>query len=128
MKPILALARTLVRGADFLSAKDLLQRASMISIAFLAARLAGLREFTERLEWNRRFNSSGLATIRLSGRHLHRTLSRGRVTCSHSTPCRRDHHGFDGPCLGNKRVLPELRLSMPARRGLPRARRWRELR
>lgn len=32
--------------AEFLSRKDLLQRAFVIGVAFLAAQLAGLREFT----------------------------------------------------------------------------------
>jgi hypothetical protein len=32
--------------AEFLSAKDLLQRAGVISVLFLVAHLAGLREFT----------------------------------------------------------------------------------
>jgi membrane protein DedA with SNARE-associated domain len=35
-----------LRRAEFLSAKDLLQRAAGISLAFLLAHLAGLREFT----------------------------------------------------------------------------------
>ena len=36
----------LFRQAEFLSAKDLLQRAGAISVLFLVAHLAGLREFT----------------------------------------------------------------------------------
>jgi hypothetical protein len=36
----------LFRQAEFLSAKDLLQRAGAISVLFLLAHLAGLREFT----------------------------------------------------------------------------------
>jgi Na+/pantothenate symporter len=36
----------LFRRAEFLSAKDLLQRAGAISALFLVAHLAGLREFT----------------------------------------------------------------------------------
>jgi membrane protein implicated in regulation of membrane protease activity len=36
----------LFRQAEFLSAKDLLQRAGAISALFLVAHLAGLREFT----------------------------------------------------------------------------------
>jgi membrane protein implicated in regulation of membrane protease activity len=34
------------RRAEFLSARDLLQRAGVISVLFLVAHLAGLREFT----------------------------------------------------------------------------------
>jgi hypothetical protein len=36
----------LFRRAEFLSAKDLLQRAGAIGVLFLVAHLAGLREFT----------------------------------------------------------------------------------
>jgi membrane protein implicated in regulation of membrane protease activity len=36
----------LIRRAEFLSPKDLLQRAGAISVLFLVAHLAGLREFT----------------------------------------------------------------------------------
>jgi hypothetical protein len=36
----------LFRRAEFLSPRDLLQRAGTISVLFLAAHLAGLREFT----------------------------------------------------------------------------------
>ena len=36
----------LFRRAEFLSARDLLQRAGAISVLFLVAHLAGLREFT----------------------------------------------------------------------------------
>jgi len=37
------------RRAEFLSARDLLQRAAAVSVLFLLAHLAGLREFTSAL-------------------------------------------------------------------------------
>ena len=36
----------ILKGAEFLSARDLLQRAAAISVIFLLAHLAGFREYT----------------------------------------------------------------------------------
>ena len=59
----------LFRQAEFLSPKDLLQRAGAISVLFLVAHLAGLREFTSVLNGTVGSVADGGRSFYVKGRH-----------------------------------------------------------